>query len=243
MEVIVVEPERFGEAALEAVLRATAGIRAPIVGLATGNTPVPLYAALRAMRGGEWVARVRPFAIDEYGGRRDHACANRAYFARHWETIPGAAPVEQFDPDAPDRDAECARVAAALRAAGGMDLVVLGIGTNGHLAFNEPGADRDTTAREVRLAEASMAAARGCWGAETPETGLTLGLAEILGARQALLLASGGGKAAIIAEALQGPVGPHCPASYLQGHPAAVVVLDTGAAALLRRGAIATRPG
>ncbi len=241
MEVIVVEPERFGDAALEAVFRATADIASPVVGLATGKTPVPLYAALRARAGAEWVARVRPFAIDEYGGRRDHPCANRAYFALHWGAIPGAAAVEQFDPDAPDRAVECNRLATALEAAGGLDLVVLGIGTNGHLAFNEPGSGPGTSARAVRLTEASMAAARGCWGLETPDTGLTLGLAELLGARRAVLLATGPAKAAIVAEALEGPEGPHCPASYLQGHPATVVVLDTGAAALLRRGGGATR--
>ncbi|MBI5947384.1 MAG: 6-phosphogluconolactonase [Chloroflexi bacterium] len=231
----------FGEAALEHLLRATGGVARPVVGLATGNTPVGLYAALRARGDAAWIARVRPFAIDEYGGRGDHPCANRAYFASHWEAIPGAAAVEQFDPDAPDRAAECGRLAAALRAAGGLDLVVLGIGRNGHLAFNEPGSEAGSMAREVRLTEASMDAARGCWGDETPETGLTLGLAEILGARTALLLANGAAKAGIVARALEGASGPGCPASYLQRHPRAVVVLDTDAAALLRRGAGAIR--
>lgn len=202
----------------------------PVVGLATGDTPGPMYAALSRVG----LPALRAFAIDEYGGPRVHPCNNRAYFERHWRLIPGAGDVEQFDPEVADRRAECERFAGALAAAGGLDLVVLGIGMNGHLGFNEPGSKPHEGARLVSLHETTRQAAARCWGDHAPRTGLTLGLSEILSARAVLLLATGERKAAVVARALEGEVGPEVPASHLQEQPRLTVVVDEAAAALLR---------
>ena len=115
-------------------------------------------------------------------------------------------------------------------AAGGLDIAVLGIGVNGHLAFNEPGASRDGRAAAVPLTPATIERSRPCWADEAPRWGLTLGLGELLAARRVLLLANGAHKASILAQALCGPVSADCPASWLQEHPHAVVIADAAAA-------------
>ena len=230
--IIVTAAGDFGRTAAAAILELLATFHTPVVGLSTGNTPVAVYAALLDMarqRPGLLACIARAFAIDEYVCPRDDPAANRAFFAQHWSTIPGAPPVEQFDPDAPDLAVEAERVAALLARAGGLDLALVGIGTNGHLAFNEPGSDPDSTVRVVELAPGTRAAATA-FGPEPPRQGLTLGMRELLGARRVLLLANGRGKTAIIERGLRGPVSSACPASFLQLHGALTVVLDTAAA-------------
>ncbi len=231
----VVPAEEFAAAALDAFFESTDGLPSPVVGLATGASPAPLYEALRAVAesGGHDISRIRPFAIDEYVCAPGHKCANRAYFARFWESIPGARRVEQFDPSASELQREAEAVAARLEGAGGLDLAVLGVGLNGHLAFNEPGTARDQGAGVAQLQPETRAAAAKCWGADPPRLGLTLGLAELLGARRVLLLARGAEKAAIVRRLWRGPVGPECTASFVRLHPGAVVLLDQQAASLL----------
>jgi len=235
LDLRIVPGSEFGASATEAFLEALAGFPEPVVGLATGNTPLPLYAALRAAveAGRASVAHVRPFAVDEYDGPGEDPCSNRTFFARWWEAISGAGPIEQFVTGG-EPAAEVARFAARLWEAGGLDVAVLGIGVNGHLAFNEPGSGRDARATHAALTEATRTSARECWGEATPTHGYTLGLRELLGARRVLLLASGRTKADIVARALEGPVGPACPASFVREHPAATVVLDEAAASALR---------
>ena len=222
----------FGRASAAVLLSRTTRFARPVIGLPTGSTPLGLYAELGelASRGGLDISLWRPFAIDEYMGPRQHPCSNYSYFARHWDGIPGAPAVQQFDPQSPDPEVEAASFAARLSAAGGLDIAVLGIGLNGHVAFNEPGSGADSSARPVRLHEESRRSAAACWGAGTPERGLTLGMAELLAARSVILLASGASKAGIIARALRGAVSPECPASFLQQHGDLVVVLDEQAA-------------
>lgn len=211
---------------------AIGGEPAPVLGLPTGNTPIPLYEALRkAVEGGGLdISGWRPFAIDEYGGPRDHPCSNRAFFARYWDAIPSARAVEQFDPEAPDVHLECSRVRDALAAAGGLSVSLLGIGLDGHLAFNEPGSTRGTTVRRAELHELSRASARASWGDDAPRWGLTLGLRELLGAGTVILMASGPSKAEIMRLALSGPVSTDVPASFVREHPHAICILDEAAA-------------
>jgi glucosamine-6-phosphate deaminase len=237
MSVRVVRADGFGGAVVAAFLEMTGEFVAPAVGLATGNTPVPFYTALRARvaAGAADVSAMRPFAIDEYVSDAGHPCSNRTFFARYWDAIPGARPVEQFDPAADDLDTEADRFARQLNEAGGLDVVVLGIGMNGHLAFNEPGTARERRAGCVTLTPATRESAAACWGASQPTLGLTLGLAEMLAARRLLLIANGAKKAAIVARALEGPAGPECPASFVREHPGATIVIDEGAAGELEQ--------
>lgn len=228
----VVPAARFARASLDGLMALAARYEHPVVGLPTGRTPVGLYGELaRLAAGGHADVRTwRPFAIDEYVGTRNHPCSNRAFFVRHWNPISGAAAVQQFDPEAVEPEAEASRFTGWLAKAGGLDIAVLGIGMNGHVAFNEPGSVRDSTARVVALHSESRASAAACWGDETPTRGLTLGLAELLAAPSVLLLADGAPKAGIVARALLGPISPDCPASFLQEHPDVTVILDEAAA-------------
>lgn len=232
---VVAAPE-FGRACLDTLLVAVASIERPVVGLPTGNTPVPLFEALRrAVQVGDVdVSHWRPFAIDEYGGPRDHPCSNRSFFARYWDVISGAPTVEQFDPEVEDLSGECARMAEALARAGGLDVALLGIGMNGHLAFNEPGSNRSSTARPIELHQASRTSGAACWGAETPAWGLTLGLGELLAAGTVVVMANGAAKAPIVAAAIDGPQSVDCPASLVRTAPSARWVLDEAAARLLQ---------
>lgn len=237
-QLTIVRPASFGIAACRELMVLAGGFKTPLLGLATGSTPIPLYEALsERVRSGEIsMARFQsPFAIDEYVvDDRDHPCANRAFFARYWAAIPTTGPVHQFDPTAPDLPTEAARFAEGLKDAGGLDVVILGIGINGHLAFNEPGTGRERATRLAELTVQTRASAALFFGDAVPTHGLTLGLGEILAARRVLLLANGEKKAEIVARALEGPVSSTCPASFLQEHPDCSVVLDTAAAARLK---------
>ncbi len=138
-----------------------------------------------------------------------------------------------FDIDGPDPDSACAAYNAAVAAAGGLDLVVLGLGRNGHVGMNEPGSAVDTGTRVVELAPSTREAARG-HGADPPPTrGVTLGMAGIQAAREVWLLATGADKATIVARTLAGPVTPEVPASLLLAHPRLRIILDDDAAGRL----------
>jgi glucosamine-6-phosphate deaminase len=233
-EIRVFPPGEFGAASLAALLESVDGHSRPRVGLPTGNTPIALYAALRkeVEAGALDISDWRPVAIDEYGGPCEHPCSNRQFFAEHWDTVPGAAPVLQFEPTQPDfgipeMERDFARN-------GPLTVAVLGIGLNGHLAFNEPGSHFAGTIRRVELHSESRRSAAPCWGDETPTWGLTLGLHELLGAHTVLVLANGPTKANIVASAINGPPTPDIPASLAQQAQNALWVLDEPAASLLR---------
>jgi glucosamine-6-phosphate deaminase len=120
--------------------------------------------------------------------------------------------------------------------AGGLDLCLLGIGGNGHIAFNEPGSSFDSRTRVVALADDSRAAVAGAFrGEAVPTRALTMGIATILAARRCVLLAYGAGKAGVIARAIQDPPTPALPASALQLHLDATIILDAAAASGLQR--------
>ncbi len=237
IKIRIVAAEDFGRACLKALIEGVGARPVPVVGLPTGNTPVHLYESLRAAvsAGSVDISSWRPFAIDEYGGPRNHPCSNRAFFARYWDVIPGAAPVIQFEPEAAETDASIATMAESLESAGGLTVSVLGIGMNGHLAFNEPGSLPDSLARRVDLHEASRVSGSQCWGEEIPAWGLTLGLRELLGAETVLVLANGAAKADIIARAIEGEETPECPASFVRHANRAIWVLDEAAAGALRK--------
>ena len=115
---------------------------------------------------------------------------------------------------------------------------MLGIGVNGHIAFNEPGSERDSRARVVTLTPESRAAHADAFGSldRVPARGMTLGIADILAARRILVLATGAGKAAIVERILEGPMTAAVPASWLQPHADVTWLLDAAAASRLPRG-------
>jgi glucosamine-6-phosphate deaminase len=210
-----------------------------VLGLPAGNTPRPLYAELaRRHRVGDLsFARAHAFNLDEYLGiAADHPASFRremhASFYAHVD-LP-AAQAHAPDVGAADLAAACARYEADIAAAGGLDLVLLGVGGNGHIAFNEPGSTFDSRTRVVTLTDASRRAAAPAFGAQpVPTQAITMGIGTILSARRCVLMAFGAGKADIVARLVEGPVTPDVPASALQEHADALVVLDGAAASRL----------
>ncbi|HMO54402.1 MAG TPA: 6-phosphogluconolactonase, partial [Tepidiformaceae bacterium] len=228
----VVRPEAFAAAAADLVIGLAKEFESPVIGLPTGKTPVSFYEELtnRVREGTLDISSCRPFAIDEYIGNPANPGSNRGYFARYWDTIPGAPAVTEFDGGSAAPEEEGGRLAEALNAVGGLDVAVLGIGMNGHIAFNEPGSGTEASTRLVELAEESRAAAEEAWGGESPVQGLTLGMKELRSARTVVVLANGRHKAAIVRRAIEGEASPEVPASLLQGHPELSWLLDESAA-------------
>src|SRR5580704_19037406 len=216
---------------------------AAVLGLATGSTPLPTYRELRrrhAAAAGPSYAAVTCVNLDEYVGLpAGHEQSYRATIARELTDGLGISPDRVNGPDpAPDGlPTAGSRYETLIAEAGGVDVQVLGIGSDGHLAFNEPGSSLASRTRIKTLtAETRKDNARFFGSAElVPTHGLTQGRGTILDARHLVLIATGAGKAAAVAAAVEGPVSASCPASALQLHPHVTVLLDPAAAAGLSR--------
>jgi glucosamine-6-phosphate deaminase len=211
-----------------------------VLALPAGSTPRPVYGELARLHRGQGLsfARATAFTLDEYAGiSGDHPASFRRYMTEALYRHVDLAPDRAHSPDAraADLDAECERYEGAIAAAGGLDLCLLGVGGNGHIAFNEPGSPFDSRTRVVDLANETRAAAAAAFGTESaPARALTVGVATILGARRCVLLATGAAKADIVARAIETPPSPDRPASALQLHADATFVLDAASASRLR---------
>jgi glucosamine-6-phosphate deaminase len=210
-----------------------------VLGLPTGATPRALYAELGRMHREEGLpfARATTFNLDEYVGLGpDHPGSFRRYMDealfRHVDLPPARAHLP--DGAAADVPAACAAYEAAIAAAGGLDLVLLGLGQEGHIAFNEPTSSLASRTRMKTLSDRTRATNQAGFGAgAVPRHVITMGVGTILGARRVLLLATGAHKAAALARAVEGPVAALVPASALQLHPQVTVLCDEAAAAAL----------
>ena len=225
---------------IEALVRARP---ACVLGLATGSSPVTTYAELVARyRSGTGPSydKVRAFLLDEYVGLPPgHPQSYRATIARELTDELGLPADRVHGPDPTDVPTAGAAYEEQLVAAGGIDLQVLGIGSDGHLAFNEPGSSLSSTTRIKTLTEQTRRDNARFFGSpdEVPHHVLTQGLGTILRARHLLFIATGAAKAAAVAAAVEGPLSASCPASVLQLHPHATVLLDPEAASQLERAA------
>jgi glucosamine-6-phosphate deaminase len=214
-----------------------------VLGLATGSSPVAAYAALvarhRAGTGPSYDG-VRAFLLDEYVGLRPgHPQSYRATIARDLTDDLGIPAARVHGPDAAEPETAGPAYEARLAEAGGVDLQVLGIGSDGHLAFNEPGSSLSSLTRIKTLTDETRRDNARFFGAveDVPRHVITQGLGTILRARHLLLIATGAGKASAVAAAVEGPLSTSCPASVLQLHPHATVLLDPAAASGLARSA------
>jgi glucosamine-6-phosphate deaminase len=230
---VVIEPDAETAAGFAAQRVAGAVRERPgcALALATGSTMVPVYRALVALHAREpfCFARVAAFNLDEYVGLgRDDPRGFHRFLREHLLDRVGAPPARHDAPDglAADLEAECARYEAAITGAGGIELALLGLGRNGHLAFNEPGASLAGRTRVELLMHETR-------GDDRPRLAITMGIATILAARACLVVALGPHKALAAAALIEGPVAAQLPASALQLHPDATVVLDAEAAARL----------
>jgi len=212
-----------------------------VLGLPTGRTPVRLYKELvsLASHGRADFSRARTFNLDEFLGLDpSHPGSYRTFMEDHLFRHVGIPPaqVNFLDGAARDPEAECARYEEAIAAAGGIDLQILGIGTNGHIGFNEPARELKARTHRVRLkpeTRRSNAALFGGDAAAVPEEALSMGMATILQARSIVLLATGRSKAGCIDRVVNGPITTDLPASFLQLHHDVQIVLDEPAAARL----------
>ena len=242
LRVVVVEsPQRAGELAGEAVAAVVAAAERPVLGLATGSSPRPVYRDLarRVHDGSLSLARTRAFLLDEYLGlssedpRSYRAEIEREVVER--TDLPSAA-VRGLDGAAEDVEAECSAYERTIRGAGGIDLQLLGVGTDGHIGFNETGSPLDSRTRPMELAARTRQDnARFFDGdvEQVPTHCLTQGIATILEARELVLLAFGQSKAEAIRQAVEGSVSERWPVTALQRHPNATLLVDRAAASLL----------
>ncbi|MFP5343260.1 MAG: 6-phosphogluconolactonase [Candidatus Limnocylindria bacterium] len=210
-----------------------------VVCLPTGRTPLPLYERLPAAVAARSasLAGATVVLLDEYLGLpAGHGARCDTVLRR--EVIDRSDPPPRFVPfdvDRADPPEACAAVDAAIAANGGLDLVILGLGANGHVGMNEPGAAPDAPTRVVELAASTREAARGYGADPPPSHGVTVGMAAIAAAREIWLLATGTAKAAILARTVDGPISVEVPASLLRPHAGLRIIADDAAAAALRR--------
>ena len=213
---------------------------AAVLGLATGSTPLALYRELveRSRSGRLSFAQATTFNLDEYLGLGSgHPRSYRQFMQ---ENLFAHVDIDPAHTHLPAADAHNARRAgpeyeAKIAAAGGVDLQLLGIGRNGHIGFNEPYSSLNSRTRVKTLTAKTIAdnARFFAAGEYQPHLAITMGIGTILAARRVLLLATGAAKADAVAQMIEGPVAARCPASALQLHEAATVVLDVAAAGRL----------
>jgi glucosamine-6-phosphate deaminase len=243
MEVVILadsaEIGALGADAISTLLR-----RKPdaVLGLATGSSPLAIYDELVARHDEDGLsfARARAFTLDEYVGLpADHPERYRnvidAVFAARVDFAPGA--VQGPDGLAADIPAACAAYEAAISAAGGVDLQIVGIGTDGHIAFNEPGSSLASRTRIKTLTRQTRIDNARFFGDDVgavPTHCLTQGLATIMAARHVILVATGRNKAEAVHQLVEGPVSAMWPATVLQMHPHVTVLLDDAAARRLQ---------
>lgn len=218
--------------------------RQAVLGLATGSTPTGIYAELARMHREEGLSfrNVVTFNLDEYYPMQPEDLQSYVRFMREYlfdlidldpaniHVPDGTVPVE-------DVAEYCRQYEQKIAAAGGIDIQILGIGRTGHIGFNEPGSDQTTRTRLITLDSVTrIDAASDFFGAENvPRRAITMGVGTILEARRIVMLAFGENKSTIIARTVEGEVSSLVPATYLQQHANAEVLLDEAAAAKLYR--------
>lgn len=211
---------------------------AVILGLATGRSMIAVYAQLvRQYRAGTLsFAQCTSFNLDEYCDLpASHPSSFASYMRQHLFDHADFAPGACHLPDPTGTDASADAYENAIRTAGGIDLQLLGVGRNGHIGFNEPGAPFASRTRRVTLAESTRSANAPDFppGEAVPSSAVTMGIATIMDAKRIVLLATGAAKADALARALIGTVDPECPASILQKHHDVTVICDRAAVAAL----------
>jgi len=212
----------------------------PAYGFATGSTPVGMYKELILMHksGNVNLSNITAFNLDEYYPiSPTDPQSYRVFMRENLFDAVGTPPENTYIPDGQAKDpiAECAAYDEKISKAGGIYMQILGIGNNGHIGFNEPGASLMATTWHTPLAQATIDANARNFASvnDVPRHALTMGMHSIMMAKQILLLASGEGKAEILHKALCGPITTNVPASLLQLHNDVIIVADQAAARLL----------
>lgn len=241
---VIVEQDRDGVSRRAAQIVAKLVRRKPrcVLGLATGSTPLGTYAELVRMHREEGLdfSRVVTFNLDEYVGlAATHPQSYRFFMQQNLFDHINVDPRDTHVPDgrALDFEAYCEQYERMIAEEGGIDLQILGIGGDGHIAFNEPGSSLGSRTRLKTLTEETVRDNARFFGSEkdVPRLAITMGVGTILESRQCLLLAAGASKARAIRDTIEGPITAQVTASALQLHRDVIAILDQEAARLLER--------
>lgn len=244
MEVIIAPDEELATLIADAVERLLRAEAAPVLGLATGSSPLSVYDELtrRHERDGLSFSNARGFMLDEYVGLpATHSQSYRNVIDTEFVSRVdfGEGAVQGPDGMADDLVAASSDYDRAISEAGGIDLQILGIGTDGHIAFNEPGSSLSSRTRIKTLTNQTRVDNARFFGGnvdQVPQHCLTQGLGTILESRHLLLIATGGHKAEAVHQMVEGPISSMWPATVLQMHPHATVLVDDSAASRLQLG-------
>lgn len=240
---LVIVKESYDEISKEAAKIVAARLRRKpnlVLGLATGSTPVGLYKELIRMHKEEGLdfSKVVTFNLDEYIGLPPHHDQSYRYFMdvnlfNHINIDSRYIHVPNGMAD--DIEAHCEWYEEQIKKFGGVDLQILGIGANGHIAFNEPGSSLGSRTRIKTLTQQTIKDNARFFKSieEVPKYAITMGIGTIMEAKEIILLASGKNKADAIKAAVEGPITAMCPASIIQMHRKAIVIVDKEAASKL----------
>lgn len=242
MEIILTEnPTQAADLATREILRALETKPDLVLGLATGSTPLEIYRRLASAqhKSGVDFSRVHTFNLDEYLDLPpDHAQSYRSFMQKNlFDHINIPADNIHFPPSDGERlRARCEEYEQLMRDLGGIDIQILGIGSNGHIGFNEPTSALRSRTRIKTLTEKTLADNSRFYreGETQPMLASTMGIGTILDVRRVLLQAFGEKKAEAIRAMVEGPVSSICPGSALQLHSHTTIYLDAGAAGLLQ---------
>lgn len=193
------------------------------IALPTGTTPTPFYARLVKQNNIDW-SKITIFMLDSYYPQEPNDPESFYTYIKNNLLRHISLPEKNFHilgSNTKDPTVECSAYEEAINNAGGLDMAILGIGVNGHIAFNEPGTSFDSVTHLSKLQDQKY------------NYGLTMGIQTIKQAKKIILLATGKSKATAVKNAIEGPVSQDCPASFLQKHPDTTFFLDDDAASLL----------
>lgn len=242
MEVVILPgAKQIGALAADAIEALVRRKPNAVLGLATGSSPLPVYDELarRYDAGGLDFSQAHGFALDEYVGlEAGHPESYREVIRREFTNRVNIKPENVHGPDgaAKDLEAACQDYEDAIKAVGGVDLQILGVGTDGHIGFNEPGSSLASRTRIKTLIEQTRKDNARFFDSidDVPHHVVTQGLGTIMDARHVVLVATGAQKAQAVRDFVEGPVAAICAASILQMHPHATILVDEAAASSLK---------
>lgn len=243
MEVVIKETyEEMSKLAAELIAELIRRKPRAILGLATGSTPVGTYKELIHLHKDEGLdfSRVITFNLDEYVGlTHDHPQSYHYFMQENLFKQINLNPKNIHIPDGTAKDIPgfCRWYEEQIVRTGGLDIQLLGIGSNGHIAFNEPGSSLGSRTRVKTLDDKTRQDNARFFRSlnEVPKYAITMGIGTIMGSRQLILLANGAGKAEAILKTCEGPITAMVPATIVQLHPKAIILVDKGASTKLTR--------
>lgn len=227
-------PDHLAELAADILLHQFQDNKDLNICCATGATPVRVYDKVAATIQKKKIpmGHIRCFHLDEYVGLPPQDPRSYAHYMRQHVVLPWGIEDKNailWDGCASNPQVECQKYEALIQNHGGIDWMILGLGMNGHVAFNEPSSDPHSGCHVIRLAASTLQNNAPYLGGLSPEYGMTMGIGSILRARNILLLVSGGHKSAPLNRLLTGNIDTDFPASHLKQHPDMTIVADAAA--------------